>query len=89
MATSRCVFKTWFELNPLEKQRFAEAFIETHEQQYPLSKSNGSLRALCARQDTLHSDSPSLFSVFYHDISANRCRRFNDPSFQRLLVQKH
>ncbi|QLL34721.1 hypothetical protein HG536_0H00960 [Torulaspora globosa] len=87
-AAKRLAFKTWYELDAREKQRFVDAFVDAHQRQYPWSRSNRSLRALSARHDTRHQDSPSLFAVFYSDIRSNRCRRFSDPSFQRLLVEK-
>lgn len=81
------VVKTWFELDAREKQCFVARFVVNYQRHYPRSATNQALRSLSARGDP-HGDSPSLFAVFYNDIGRSGCRRFADPSFQRLLVPK-
>lgn len=81
-------FKRWYELETHEKRRFVNGFVALHREQYPVSRSNGSLEGLSTKIDEHHPDSPSVFSVFYNDIWGQRCRRFRNPSFQALLVRR-
>ncbi|CCE90223.1 Mlo1p TDEL_0B00940 [Torulaspora delbrueckii] len=81
-------FKRWYELEMHEKQRFVNGFVALYREQYPVSRSNGSLQGLSAKMNDHHRDSPSVFGIFYNDIWGRRCRRFQDPSFQSLLIPR-
>lgn len=81
-------YKRWFELETHEKRWFADRFVAVHRDQYPVSRSNGSLQGLSAKLDEHHRDSPSVFAIFYNDIHSQRCWRFRDPQFKALLIPR-
>ncbi|QLG73555.1 hypothetical protein HG535_0F00650 [Zygotorulaspora mrakii] len=93
-------YKKWYELSLHEKQLFIRTFVDNYKRHYPGSKTNVSLRGLATGMDA-HSDSPSVFGVFYNDIwgtvsrppkaelaTSNKRNRFNHPSFCTLLIKK-
>lgn len=87
------LFKKWYELDMIEKQRFIKRFVDNYKVQYPSSKTNVSLKGLSVGMDE-HHDSPSVFGIFYDDIwtivnkTGKSTGRFGHNSFHKLLIKK-